>query len=75
MFHVIDHSDVVYSGDLSQSTQYMIDHYGNTLDDAIQSGIKIVYTDPQHGLNEARQNPPGNSTPDFWKPIEDWKLD
>ena len=55
MFHVFDHAAVVYSGELSQATQYVIEHYGQSLDDAIRSGIKIAYTDPLHSLKEARQ--------------------
>jgi uncharacterized protein (DUF4415 family) len=38
MFQVLDHADVVYTGELSQTTQYVIEHYGNKLDDAIRSG-------------------------------------
>ena len=55
MFHVFDHAAVVYSGELSQATQYVIEHYGESLDEAIRSGIKIAYTDPLHSLSEARQ--------------------
>ena len=75
MFHVLDHADVVYSGDLSQSTQYVIEHYDQNLDKAIRAGIKILYTDPLHSLSAVRQTMPVVSFPDFWKPIEDWKLD
>ncbi len=48
MFHVLDHADVVYTGELSDSTRYVIEHYNKTLDEAIRSGIKILYTDAQH---------------------------
>lgn len=50
MFHVLDHTDVVYTGELSQATQYVIDHYGKKLDDAIRSGIMIAYSDAFHKL-------------------------
>jgi hypothetical protein len=46
MFHVLDHADVVCTGDLSQVTRYVIEHYGKRLDDAVRSGIKILYSDP-----------------------------
>jgi len=55
MFHVLDHAELVYSGELSQATQFIIEHYGYQLDEAIRSGIKIIYTDPLHSLNEARK--------------------
>ncbi len=45
MFQVLDHAAVVYTGELSQTTQYIIEHYGQKLDEAIRSGIKIAYTD------------------------------
>ncbi len=73
MFHVLDHSDVVYTGDLSQSTQYVIEHYGKRLDEAVQAGIRILYTDMLHSLNHAKEAVLGR--PDLWHPIEDWKVD
>jgi hypothetical protein len=75
MFHVLDHAALVYSGGLSQATQYVIERYGKKLDEAIQSGIKIAYTDPFHGVNEARQTISGNTVPDFWAPFDDWMVD
>ena len=45
MFQVLDHAAVVFSGELSQTTQYILDHYGKKLDEAILSGIKITYAD------------------------------
>jgi hypothetical protein len=45
MFQVLDHAAVVFSGELSQTTQYILDHYGKKLDEAIRSGIKITYAD------------------------------
>jgi hypothetical protein len=45
MFQVLDHAAVVYTGELSQTTQYIIDHYGKNIDEAIRSGIKITYAD------------------------------
>ena len=71
MFHVLDHADVVYSGDLSQATQYVIEHSGKRLDEAIHSGIRILYSDALHSLNQAR----GTVSPDYWDPLEDWLID
>lgn len=50
MFHVLDHSDLVYSGDLSQATQYVLEHSGKRLDEAIRSGVRILYSDALHAL-------------------------
>ncbi len=74
MFHVLDHADVVYSGELSQTTQFVLEHYGKKLDDALRSGIKILYSDALHSLNEARQAVLGQSR-NYWNPIEDWQID
>ena len=73
MFQVLDHAAVVYSGELSQTTQYIIEHYGKKLDEAIRSGIKIIYTDPIQ--IDARQAAPGKSVPDSWQPFDDWAAD
>ncbi|MBI5108413.1 MAG: hypothetical protein HZA62_06660 [Rhodocyclales bacterium] len=54
MFHVLDHTDLVYSGDLSQATQYILDHSGKRLDEAIRSGIRILYSDALHSLTLGR---------------------
>lgn len=54
MFHVLDHADLVYSGDLSQATQYILERSGKRLDDAIRSGIRILYSDAQHGVKLGR---------------------
>ena len=67
MFHVLDHAGVVYTGELSQATQYIIEHYGKKLDEAIRSGIKITYTDPLRRFNEETQTIPGNWIPDLRK--------
>lgn len=75
MFHVLDHGDVVYSGELSQSTQYVIDRYGNSLDRAIRAGIRIAYGDSRSGLNAAGEAVPDHHTRDFSAPIEDWEID
>ncbi len=64
MFQVLDHAAVVYTGELSQTTQYIIEHYGKKLDEAIRSGIKIIYTDPVQ--SDARQVLPGRVAPDFF---------
>lgn len=55
MFHVLDHAAVVFSGELSQATRYVIDHYGQQLDEAIRSGIKIAYTESLTRLDGAAQ--------------------
>lgn len=55
MFHVLDHADVVYTGELSDSTRYVIEHYNKTLDEAVRSGIKILYTDALHSLRQVRE--------------------
>lgn len=75
MFHVHDHADVVYTGELSQATQYVLERYGKKLDEAIRCGIRITYTDAHSGLNDAGQNTPGSDVPRFWEPIEEWQLD
>lgn len=75
MFQVLDHADIVYTGELSQATQYVIEHYGTKLDEAIRSGIRIAYTDSAHGMNQGAQTQFGSSVPDFWKPHEEWMLD
>jgi hypothetical protein len=54
MFHVLDHADVVYTGELSESTRYVIEHYDKTLDEAVRCGIKILYTDALHSLRQVR---------------------
>lgn len=50
MFHVLDHSDLVCSGELSEATRYVIEHSGKRLDEAIRSGIRILYSDAWHNL-------------------------
>jgi len=75
MFHVLDHADVAFSGNLSQATQYVIEHSGKTLDDAILSGIRILYTDALHGLDEVRQAVLDSRLHEFWEPIEEWEID
>lgn len=75
MFHVLDHTHVVYTGDLSQSTQYVIDHYGRRIDDAIRAGIRILYSDRLHSLKDALAARTADDPPEFWKPAADWTLD
>lgn len=75
MFNVLDHARVVFTGELSQTTQYVIEHYGKKLDEAIRSGIRIVSADPHRSLARADQHNGGRAVPDFWKPIEEWRLD
>lgn len=57
MFHVLDHADIVYSGDLSQATQYVIEHYCKKLDEAVRAGIKILYTDALHNASDFPRPP------------------
>lgn len=75
MFQVLDHADVVYTGELSEATQYVIDHYGKKLDEAIRAGIKITYTDPLSRLNGVLRPESASDVPHFWKPVEEWELD
>ena len=75
MFHVLDHGDVVFTGELSQTTQYVIDRYGNSLDGAIRSGVRISYADPHFGFNEVGETVGRSGVRDFWAPIEDWEID
>jgi hypothetical protein len=75
MFHVLDHADVAFSGNLSQATQYVIEHSGKTLDDAIMSGIRILYTDAFHGLDEVRQAVLDSRLHEFWEPVEEREID
>jgi len=75
MFQVLDHANVVYTGELSQTTQYVIEHYGSSLDEAIRSGIRIIYADPLRQLNQAGEALLGSTVPAFWKPAEEWELD
>ena len=44
MFQVIDHSQVVFEGYLSEATEYILRHYqcfGDRIDDAIRNGILL----------------------------------
>lgn len=75
MFHVLDHAYVAFSGDLSQATQYVIEHSGKRLDEAIGSGIRILYTDELHRLNEALQAVVIDRPRKYWDPVEDWEID
>lgn len=75
MFQVLDHATVVYIGELSQTTQYVIEHYGKRLDEAIRSGIRIAYADPHPRMNAVGDAILVNPVPDFWKPFEEWEID
>lgn len=75
MFHVLDHANLVFAGELSQTTQYVIDHYGKTLDDAIRSGVRIAYADPQPRTSEGGDTGSGRSISKFWRPVEEWEID
>lgn len=75
MFHVLeldhDHAKVVFSGQLSQATGYVMEHYGRQLDEAILSGIRILYTDALRGLEEVLQTVRDSRASKFRHPIED----
>lgn len=58
MFHVLENTDLVYSGNLSQATQYVLEHTGKRLDDAIHSGIRILYSDALQALRLGRHGAP-----------------
>jgi hypothetical protein len=75
MFHVLDHAEIVYSGDLSESTRYVIDRYGQRLDEAVRCGVRILYTDMLHGLQHAKEVARGGANPELWHPIADWRVD
>jgi hypothetical protein len=75
MFHVLDHADVVYTGELSQTTQYVMEHYGSSLDEAIRSGIRITYADPRLQWSEVGDTRPGLIARNFWQSVEDWEID
>ncbi len=59
MFHVLDHTELVYSGDLSQATRYVLEHSGKRLDEAIRSGVRILYSDALHALKLTPRTAPG----------------
>ena len=75
MFHVLDHADVVYTGELSQTTQYVIEHYSNTLDGAIRPDIRIEYADPHLQWSEVTETSHGTIHGNLWQPVEDWEID
>ena len=55
----------------------VLNHYGKTIDEAIQSSIGIGYTDAFHGLNlnEVGQTKLESRPHEFWQPIEEWEID
>lgn len=75
MFHVLDHANLVFTGELSQTTQYIIDHYGDTLDGAIRSGVRIAYAEPQLRSGEVGEAGSGPAVRKFWRPIDEWEID
>jgi hypothetical protein len=76
MYHVLElrHNNIVFSGQLSQATGYVIEHYGKQLDEAIRSGIRILDTDALRGLNEVQQTVRGSQVPKFRHPIDDLEV-
>lgn len=64
MFHVLDHEAVVCSGNLSEATQYVLEYSGESLDEAVRNGMRILYTDALHSLRQA-------VCPDYWDPTDD----
>lgn len=75
MFHVLDHANLVYTGELSQTTQYVIEHYGRKLDESIRCGIRIVYGDPLRGLNQSQESVAGTTVPVLPNPAQGGTLD
>lgn len=75
MFQVLNHREVVFSGELSQTTQYVIEHFGGNLDKAIRSGITIVYGGPPKEVAEAMISVAGSRIPEYCQPIEGWEPD
>lgn len=75
MFHVPDHADVVHTRKLSQTTRYVIEHYGNTLDGAIRSDIRIACAEPHLQWGEAAETSRGATPGNLWQPVEDWEID
>ena len=61
----------MYTGELSEATQYIIERYGIKLEDASRSGIRLARPEPPNPT----QTPYGFKLPDFWKPFEEWMLD
>ena len=62
MFQVLNHNEVAFTGEFSQSpNDFIEDDYVN-LDDVIR-------------LNEDRQSGVESGYSDFCKPVEDWLLD
>lgn len=62
MFDVLNHDETVNSDDSLQPANYVVRRYDEKLDDAIRMDV-------------ARQADLDGSYPDFWKPVEDWRLD
>ena len=75
MFHVLeldhDHPNVVFSGQLSQATGYVMERYGKPLDEAIRSGIRILYTDALHGPAAVLQAAHDGRVSSLQQPIDD----
>lgn len=71
MFHVLDHAEVVYSGDLSQATHFIIERLGKSLDEAIRSGVRILFSDESGRRSEAQ----ASTSPAYWDRVEDWEID
>lgn len=62
MFNALDRNEVVHSDDLAESAIYVGRRFDEKIDDAIR-------------LDEARQSLLDSSSPDFWKPVDEWMLD
>ncbi len=52
MFHVVDRGKIMYSGELSQVTQYILDNHDKSIGKAIRSGIRITYGNALRSINE-----------------------
>ena len=75
MFHVPDHADVAYTGELSQTTQYVVDRDRNKLAGAIRSGIRIACSEPHLQWKEIAAASNGGASRTFWQPVEDREID
>ena len=75
MFHVPDHADVAYTGELSQTTQYVVDRDRNRLAGAIRSGIRIACSDPHLQWKEIAAASSRGASRAFWQPVEDREID
>ena len=75
MFPAFDRTNSTYTGELSETTRYAIDHHGDTFDGVIHSDGWIAYADPRIERDEVGETRFSSTARDFWRPIEDWNID